>query len=93
MALVKTPLHPFEFFRLTKAKEHVDLAPNTLRTYARQGLKLHRVGGAVFVSRTELGDFIRSRAADERLGRRSPSSAIIAETSTIPSAPSCGVAA
>lgn len=70
-------MHPFEFFRLTKAKEHVDLAPNTLRAYARHGLKLHRIGGAVFVSRTELANFIRNRAVDESGGLKSlPTNAI-----------------
>lgn len=49
----------FDLFRLTKSKKEVDLAPNTLRAYARQGLRIYQVGRACFVSRIELAEFIR----------------------------------
>lgn len=48
--------------RLTKSKEHVDLAPNTIRHYATKGLRLYRVGKAVFFSTAELEAFIRQQA-------------------------------
>jgi hypothetical protein len=49
----------FDFFRLTKAKSIVDLAPNTLRAYHDQGLPFYRRGRACFVSKSELESFIR----------------------------------
>jgi hypothetical protein len=49
--------------RLTKSKESVDLAPNTIRAFAKRGLKLYRSGRAVFFSQSELVDFIRREAA------------------------------
>jgi hypothetical protein len=52
----------FDLVRLTKAKKAVDLAPNTIRAYARQGLNLYRNGKCVFFSKTELEDFIRSNS-------------------------------
>lgn len=52
----------FDLFRLSKSKAAVDVSPNTIRGYARQGLKLRRLGRAVFVSRTELDRFILQRA-------------------------------
>jgi len=52
----------FDLFRLSKSKSAVDVSPNTIREYARQGLKLRRLGRAVFVSRTELDRFILQRA-------------------------------
>jgi hypothetical protein len=48
----------FDFFRLSKAKQMVDLAPNTIRAWSLRGLRLHRRGKVVFVSKTELGAFI-----------------------------------
>jgi hypothetical protein len=51
----------FDFFRLSKSKEAVDICPNTLRSYHRLGLPFHRQGKAVFISRTELAEFIRSK--------------------------------
>src|SRR5215831_6377562 len=50
----------FDLVRLTKAKKEVDISPNTIREYARQGLNLYRQGKAVFFSRAELATFIRS---------------------------------
>jgi len=52
----------YELFRLSRAKAVVDLAPNTLREYHRQGLPFYRVGRAVFVSKAELAAFIRARS-------------------------------
>ena len=52
----------FDLFRLSKSKSAVDVSPNTIREYARQGLKLRRLGRAVFVSRAELDRFILQRA-------------------------------
>lgn len=51
----------FDLFRLSKSKEIVDLAPNTLRAYNRQGLPFYRKGKAIFISRAELGSFIRRK--------------------------------
>ena len=49
----------FDLVRLTKSKRTVDLAPNTIRAYAREGLSLYRKGRAVFFSRSELESFLR----------------------------------
>lgn len=52
----------FDLFRLTKSKEVVDLAPNTIRKFARDGLPIYRCGKATFISRSELAAFIRTQA-------------------------------
>jgi hypothetical protein len=52
-----------QMVRLTKSKRAVDLAPNTIRAYAKQGLNLYRVGKAVFFHVGELEAFIRKEAA------------------------------
>lgn len=52
--------HEFDLFRLSKAKSTVDLAPNTLRAYNAQGLPFYRMGKAVFISKAELEEFIRT---------------------------------
>ena len=51
----------FDFFRLTKAKDEVDICPNTLRKYNRSGLRFYQVRGdrCVYVSKSELAQFIR----------------------------------
>ena len=49
----------FDLFRLSKSKDVVDLAPNTLRAYNREGLPFYRKGKTVFVSKAELNAFIR----------------------------------
>lgn len=49
----------FDLFRLCRSKDVVDLSPNTLRSYNKQGLPFHRQGKVVFVSRRELSEFIR----------------------------------
>lgn len=50
----------FDLFRLSKSKAVVDICPNTLREYSKQGLKFYKRGKAVFVSKTELEQFIRA---------------------------------
>jgi len=52
----------FDLVRLTKSKETVDFAPNTIRAYAREGLPLYRKGKAVFFSKCELDQFLRGGA-------------------------------
>ena len=49
----------FDLFRLSKAKTTVDLSPNTLRAYNQRGLPFYRKGKVVFVSKSELDQFIR----------------------------------
>lgn len=56
-----TASQSFDLFRLTKSKKEVDLAPNTIRAYATQGLRTYRIGRACFVSRVELAEFIRNK--------------------------------
>lgn len=48
----------FDLFRLSKSKDIVDLAPNTLRAYNKAGLPFYRKGKVVFVSKSELAHFI-----------------------------------
>jgi hypothetical protein len=49
----------FDLARLSKSKEVVDLAPNTLRAYERAGgINFYRQGKAVFFSKTQLAHFI-----------------------------------
>lgn len=48
----------FDLFRLTKSKTVVDICPNTLRSYNKQGLPFYCRGKAVFVSKSELAEFI-----------------------------------
>jgi hypothetical protein len=52
----------FDLFRLTKSKEVVDVCPNTLRAFFKQGLASYRNGKCVFVSKSELNSFIRRGA-------------------------------
>ena len=53
----------FDLFRLSKAKEVVDICANTLRAYHDDGLPFYKRGKAVFVSKTEVDAFIRNPAA------------------------------
>ncbi len=48
----------FDLFRLSKSKEVVDVCPNTLRVYNKQGLPFYHRGKAIFVSKAELANFI-----------------------------------
>ena len=59
----KNETNGFDLVRLSKAKAAVDVCPNTLRAYAKAGLPLYRRGRAVFVSKTELANFIQGRLA------------------------------
>jgi hypothetical protein len=62
----------FDMVRLTKAKRAVDLSPNTIRAYSRQGLGLYRMGRAVFFSRAELDAFIRAQGQVGAVRMRGP---------------------
>jgi hypothetical protein len=60
---VTRPVHSegsgsFDLFRLSKSKSAVDICPNTLRSYNKQGLPFYHRGKAVFVSKSELAAFI-----------------------------------
>jgi len=52
----------FDLIRITKSKDTVDLAPNTIRSLARKGLRIYKAGKAAFFSRSELENFIRTHA-------------------------------
>jgi hypothetical protein len=60
------PNSGFDLFRLSKSKQTVDLCPNTLRAYQRQGLPFYRQGRAIFVSKTELAVFLRTHSNSVR---------------------------
>jgi hypothetical protein len=49
----------FDLVRLSKSKEIVDFAPNTIRAYDKEGLALYRKGKAVFFSKAELERFLK----------------------------------
>ena len=49
----------FDLARLSKSKATVDVSPNTIRAYAKEGLALYRKGKAVFFSKTELEHFLK----------------------------------
>lgn len=51
----------FDLFRISVAKDVVDVCPNTLRSYFKQGLPSYKRGKAIFVSKTELAAFIRGK--------------------------------
>ena len=53
----------FDLFRLSISKDVVDVCPNTLRAYFKQGLPHYRRGKAVFISKAELAEFIKGKAA------------------------------
>jgi hypothetical protein len=57
----------FDLKRLSNSKESVDLAPNTIRAFAKRGLRLYRHGKMVFFSQSELEDFIRTPTTTEGL--------------------------
>jgi hypothetical protein len=65
-AQLSTPVQQntgFDLFRLSKSKREVDLSPNTLRAYFKSGLPHFRMGKAIFISRTQLHQFITSKGA------------------------------
>lgn len=53
----------FDLVRITKSKAIVDVSPNTIRTYSKQGLPLYKCSKSLFFSRSELAAFIRGQAA------------------------------
>jgi hypothetical protein len=61
--VVQTSDANFDLVRLSKSKQTVDLAPNTIRAFAEQGLRLYRHGKMVFFSRSELAALIKARAS------------------------------
>ena len=61
----------YDLFRLTKSKREVDLSPNTLRAYFKDGLPFYRKGKAVFISRAELQAYIVSGGSLPMLRGRS----------------------
>ena len=51
----------FDLVRISHSKAILDISPNTLRAYARDGgLAIYKKGKAAFVSRQELAAYIRS---------------------------------
>ena len=48
----------FDLFRLSKSKAVVDISPNTLRAYNKQGLPFSHRGKAIFASKSALAKFI-----------------------------------
>jgi hypothetical protein len=62
-AIERTTPTNFDLIRLSKSKQLVDLSPNTLRGYNKKGLPFHRVGKCVFISKTELEQFLKSNPA------------------------------
>ena len=54
----------FDLCRLSRAKAIVDVSPNTIRAYAKDGLNIYRRGKAAFFSKTELAAFIRKAGAN-----------------------------
>ena len=52
----------FDMCRITHSKRQCNVSIGTMRKYAREGLKLYKVGKALWFSKTELADFIRSHA-------------------------------
>jgi hypothetical protein len=60
----QTPTTPapesFDLVRISKAKEVCDVAPNSIRNYAKLGLRIYRAGKSTFFSKMELAAFIKS---------------------------------
>jgi hypothetical protein len=65
-----TQAEGFDLFRLSKSKEVVDVCPNTLRGYFKEGLSYYQRGKAVFVSKTELRNFITAPVRRKKAGVR-----------------------
>jgi hypothetical protein len=53
----------FDLVRLSKSKQAVDLAPNTIRAFVKQGLRLFKQGKMVWFSRSELAEIIKRQNA------------------------------
>jgi len=63
------PAEGFDLFRLSRSKEVVDVCPNTLRAYFKEGLRFYQRGKAVFVSKSELRNFITAPVKKKGGGR------------------------
>lgn len=56
----------FDLFRLSRAKEIVDLAPNTVRKLVRDhGLRIYWLGRVAMVSKTELAVTLKMASSDK----------------------------
>ena len=53
----------FEMVRINQSKAICDVYPNCVRSYAKRGLKIYKVGKAAYFSKSELAAFIRAKAA------------------------------
>ena len=60
----------FDMKRLSRSKDTVDVCPNTLRQYNREGLPFYKRGKAVFFSASELEQFIRNPDTFKKPARR-----------------------
>jgi hypothetical protein len=56
----------WDLCRIGRAKEIVDLCPNTIRAYARRGLQIYNCGKVTLFSVRELEAFVRSRTPKSR---------------------------
>jgi hypothetical protein len=52
----------FDLCRISKSKQICDVAPNTIRAYAKKGLRIYRAGKSCFFSKSELINFIKQGA-------------------------------
>jgi hypothetical protein len=66
LSVVQPNADSFDLFRLSKSKSVVDLSPNTLRSYFKNGLPCYRMGKAIFISRAQLAQFITMKGAVQR---------------------------
>lgn len=63
LSTVQQSITSYDLFRLSKSKREVDLCSNTIRGYFKEGLPFYRMGKAIFVSRSQLQQFIQMRGA------------------------------
>ncbi len=52
---------PFDLVPIEKSKEAVDISPNTIRKYFKQGLKTYKREGVHVFSRSELDRFLKEK--------------------------------
>ena len=52
----------FDLVRIQKSKKAVDLSPNTIRSFFKEGLKKYKRRGLTFFSRSELERFLKEKA-------------------------------
>ena len=55
----------FDLFRLGESKITVNLSPNTLRNYHREGLPFYGQGRTIFVSKNDLAAFLKNRSIEK----------------------------